>query len=1574
METEYTSLPAECDPSEEAASTTIQRRLDAADGFGPVRITTDTSYVTGVDKFACVTGTTSVTMTTSGNSYVCQKNDILTDAKKSFVLEKLLPAAVDWFAATLQVKSLANPIKYTGFSSCATKKYYYACCDNQIDKLAVSSTGVPNSDMHIIVTTRPADGGTIAWAISCTGDEFDRPIVGQINFDPERLDSSVGAWEEQLATAIHELTHAFGFSNSLYGKFRQPLNGAVRPRSQVVLTVGPSDASNKLGKTINKIITPKVVANAKAHFGCTDWANAGLEIEDGGSAGTAGSHWEKRLMNNEFMTGTSNKFSRVSSMTLGLFEDMGWYKVNYDSENQFAWGAKQGCPFVQEKCSSWTSMPKFSCNTVYSSNSDGTKGVGCTHDYRSKAYCNLIKSASTFPSYFQYFSDPTVGGSDSYMDSCPVYKDFADGDCRNLDGKTSAAWYFGEQTGKNSKCFTGTYSQVTSLGNNIHAGCHPFSCSDGLKVTVGTTVIDCPAQGGVINMETDYPSSGYSGTFNCPPIGDICTAGFSCKNDCSNDGTCLSSGICQCNDGKTGVDCSEFSCPKFNGEECGGVNQGECNRVTGKCTCKSQKSADGKTTINWSGFNCGFKDCPKGYQDQPCGFISTGNLQNRGTCDANKGQCICSTGYYGDGCEKTRCPGYDAVKALECNGGGAFERGKCDPLTGACSCNYIPPAQGSSLAEVDSYYDYYQGSTCSTSVTTKLSRYIPIGGKNETSAVKLTGTANEKEYVYYSAVIESVGAGLACQIKPLTADDDVDVYARIGALGVKNPAPPSSSYYDWSSTSAGNAVETIPILPDDPKFSSSGVLLVAILSNRVGAPSQFEISVNKDPCTNADFAKCSGHGKCEAARCKCDNLWSGETCGSADCLGSPDCSDHGKCVVIDNKPTCQCGRGWNDPKCSTADSSIKVYKESGKDLADVTLDNKYSFSYSPKIVKDPVTNTVKDERLEIGEFAYFQVDLKDIANIQSKAALTVQVKADEKSAKADLMLAVRAGDLLDFNAGGNVMDFNSWYSRDRSASIFLDVPNTLRSAIWYIGVYNTMYSQAQLNYTLTASLTTSGCPKVLNNCNGRGTCDISNNLLTPTCTCNQSPGHLYSGVACEIDVTFLESGKTYIPKPITVGNWTYAAITYDGKTSANFLIVKMERLRPKGEAPITLVRYGRLPTLDDDAAIDFPSIERSSVNQTISIPNISPGTYYIGLYNHNYGFSAVEVKLTASISSQSTILDSCLSGKDVCTDPKLSPSCGCNGVCSSFTCICTKGWGGATCSTPPMKSLTKLIGAAQKIESLCNVCTEVRDMSNDDFRIFRIPQPLGSGTGLTISVKALASPAPGGKGTAVTTSAPANNSVSLGTGDPDIYISKQLPRSFYDFKIINATAGPTQTYKVTEKSSTGRFYLAVYVSTAGKYQISVSRDEYVVPVDDKFLLQQMWIWLTATKAGNLMLAVTGSLIGIGALFLCFRCLCEKKPEAKSLAKAMESDLGAKLFPGATQHQPIAVEMVSTAHTPRAAVSNPMHGAPPAFSDLPSASLMQNAVGNRLSVAPKEIRPLSGETRLHSPTPVAGARF
>ena len=87
-----------------------------------------------------------------------------------------------------------------------------------------------------------------------------------------------------------------------------------------------------------------VFLKVRRHYGCDTLT--GAELEDQGEEGTALTHWEKRLFENEAMTGTHTQNPIYSRITMALMEDTGWYLPNYDMADELKWGRNLGCDFV----------------------------------------------------------------------------------------------------------------------------------------------------------------------------------------------------------------------------------------------------------------------------------------------------------------------------------------------------------------------------------------------------------------------------------------------------------------------------------------------------------------------------------------------------------------------------------------------------------------------------------------------------------------------------------------------------------------------------------------------------------------------------------------------------------------------------------------------------------------------------------------------------------------------------------------------------------------------------------------------------------------------------------------------------------------------------------------------------------------------------------------------------------------------------------------------------------------------------------------------------------------------------
>ncbi|KAM9985349.1 hypothetical protein ACTFIZ_008886 [Dictyostelium cf. discoideum] len=135
---------------------------------------------------------------------------------------------------------------------------------------------------------------------------------------------------------------------------------------------------------------------------------------------------------------------------------------------------------------------------------------------------------------------------------------------------------------------------------------------------------------------------------------------MTCSNDCStnSNGICdLSIGVCICNIGFEGIDCSPILCIDPN---CSGF--GICNTTIGECKCDTSHQ----------GYDCSLPFLP-------CKSDCSEKL-NQGSCNNQTGNCECSPNYQGSDCTisipKT-CPN-------DCTNP---NNGKCNSNTGQCECN-----------------------------------------------------------------------------------------------------------------------------------------------------------------------------------------------------------------------------------------------------------------------------------------------------------------------------------------------------------------------------------------------------------------------------------------------------------------------------------------------------------------------------------------------------------------------------------------------------------------------------------------------------------------------------------------------------------------------------------------------------------------------------------------------------------------------------------------------------------------------------------------------------------------------
>ncbi|KIZ07138.1 leishmanolysin-like peptidase [Monoraphidium neglectum] len=243
-----------------------------------------------------------------------------------------------------------------------------------------------HTDYYLYITAMQddhCDSGAVAWALPCLYDTTtNRPLLGSANICPNNL---AGADPEAaVSVLVHELMHALGFTDDALDKFVDA-SGAPVPKDQVV-----REFTDVYGKRTSMIISPTVVKETRAQFGCATLQGAALENE--GGQGSANAHWEYRWFQGELMVATNlfavyGKPATMSRITLAYMQDTGWYDVNWDQAGFLDWGFKAGCDFVMDTCDAYIKAhpeQKYFCTKQ---DWQMTTNSVCTFDGLARAKC-----------------------------------------------------------------------------------------------------------------------------------------------------------------------------------------------------------------------------------------------------------------------------------------------------------------------------------------------------------------------------------------------------------------------------------------------------------------------------------------------------------------------------------------------------------------------------------------------------------------------------------------------------------------------------------------------------------------------------------------------------------------------------------------------------------------------------------------------------------------------------------------------------------------------------------------------------------------------------------------------------------------------------------------------------------------------------------------------------------------------------------------------------------------------------------------------------------------------------------
>ena len=354
----------------------------------------------------------------------------------------------------------------------------------------------------------------------------DRPVCGGILLGTHYDFNKTNSHSYLIMLLLHEITHVLGFSEYLYDYF------------QTNSTLIKTKEINGIKRTL--FTGENVIKQAKRHFNCDNIE--GIELENQGGDGSAGSHWEARIMLGDYMISTDYPEIVISEISLALLEDSGWYYVNYYTGGLFRHGKGLGCDFLNNKCI-YKGKTSFGREFCVNKNEDR-----CSSGNIDRGICYIIPSYY-FP--YSYFNNPYKIGF-SFADYCPVmftpyskdkyyFYSRCDSNGKNMYNFSPE---YGETYGPNSICVLSSLKPQSSLSDSYKtARCHEvISCNSTTKsfiLDIGEVNLNCSGNYEEIEIE------GYSGSIICPDYNRVCT-GINITNQiafCNDPLNCINKSI-----------------------------------------------------------------------------------------------------------------------------------------------------------------------------------------------------------------------------------------------------------------------------------------------------------------------------------------------------------------------------------------------------------------------------------------------------------------------------------------------------------------------------------------------------------------------------------------------------------------------------------------------------------------------------------------------------------------------------------------------------------------------------------------------------------------------------------------------------------------------------------------------------------------------------------------------------------------------------------------------------------------------------------------------------------------------
>ena len=457
----------------------------------PIRIAFRTADLDDPSKYC--TSATGTSPMFDGTTAGCSADTVFTNAHRTMLRDVVLPRAAAILSRFLSVVPIVGNLIVSSAPNLCGGQYTVSDADK--------TTGVPDADIVFYVSAGPNVEGTIAWAGYCALDGNGRPTVARTNFSPKYLGVSTPRDVDHLVRiAVHELLHALGFSGShIQNNYPQFVTQTTRRGGQpVMLFTGP-----------------KALAAAQAHFGCPTLD--GIEFEDQGTAGSKGSHWERRTHAQDVMSSMAGDVMTLSAMTFALLEDLGHYVVDYSGAEEDYYMRGSGCGVHEKKCND----PDGGAGRYFCFDESNA----CTFDYGAIGVCEIGTYNGNLPVWGQYFENPRVGGVAPMMNYCPTVAPHGNMLCNRYDNSFSNHTGLGLYFGSDGRCFhTSSSLYKNNPVDNFPGRCFKSRCPEGTRVEfrVGDAPewVACPLDGSAAVINAPRP---YVGEVTCPKASDFCT-------------------------------------------------------------------------------------------------------------------------------------------------------------------------------------------------------------------------------------------------------------------------------------------------------------------------------------------------------------------------------------------------------------------------------------------------------------------------------------------------------------------------------------------------------------------------------------------------------------------------------------------------------------------------------------------------------------------------------------------------------------------------------------------------------------------------------------------------------------------------------------------------------------------------------------------------------------------------------------------------------------------------------------------------------------------------------------------